>query len=155
MPQVVRTGRAAGAPVQGTGPVVISEVLAAASKASEASDQGDWVELWNRSEKEVSLKGWSLSDDPATPGAFAFPDRLRLAPGARLVIRCLGKGATPGSAPFKLSKKGEVVYLFSPQGEADRMEFPAQNPGYSYGWYAGGLRHLDPTPGEDNRSASE
>jgi hypothetical protein len=59
-----------------TAPVVINEIGRA--DPSHFTDlwgiPSDWIELYNRSEHAVNLRGYSLSDDPQNPRKWTFPD---------------------------------------------------------------------------------
>ncbi|MBN3035917.1 MAG: CotH kinase family protein [Bacteroidales bacterium] len=50
----------------------------------------DWIELENLGTEAVNLGGWHLSDDPANPAKWTFPE-VRIDPGSRLVVFASGK----------------------------------------------------------------
>lgn len=76
-------------------------------------DRGEWVELYNRSSKEVSLEGYFLSDDVNAPFRYALPD-IPLAPGSYTVVFLSGKDRVQDGemhASFQLSATETALYL--------------------------------------------
>ncbi|MHC1695140.1 MAG: CotH kinase family protein [Eubacteriales bacterium] len=75
----------------------------------------DWVEVYNSSDEDIYLKGYTLSDDPADPTKWFFPSVV-LKPGEFLSVRCNGvetrRPVSELSADIKLSE-GETLYLYS------------------------------------------
>lgn len=146
-------------------PVLISEILAAhvgvAGLRDEDDEVQDWVELENRGEEEVNLRGWSLTDDPDDPGRWVFPE-VRLSPGGFLLVFASGKDRRPTSpgrlhANFKLAGGGGYLGLYdgeSPRGVVAefRPGYPGQRGDVSYGYdVEGQLRYFGiPTPGRAN-----
>jgi len=86
-------------------------------------DEGEfvsWVEIYNGTEKEVNLKGYSLSDDKLDKQKWIFPE-YRIAPGGYGVVYLSGKDKAYGGGRtihcnFKLNGKEETLYLFSKTG---------------------------------------
>ncbi|HUT25414.1 MAG TPA: carbohydrate-binding domain-containing protein, partial [Sumerlaeia bacterium] len=130
---------------------------------SQAPEFSDWVELHNPTAQTVSLRGWSLTDDRATPGKWVFPD-VALGPGGYLVVFASGESGAAGPelhANFKLDGDGEYLALYDdslprrlvfefPSG------FPRQSPFYSWGRTGDSYGYLDPpTPGRANESARQ
>ena len=114
------------------GDVAISEVMTrnVAVICDEDGDYPDYVELRNRSDRAVSLKGYSLTDNVLKPGKWRLPD-MKLPAGGYLLIFCSGKDRSdPGHlhANFKLSED-ETLYLAQGDGAhaiigIDRAEGP-------------------------------
>ena len=78
--------------------VVLNEIMADNLNGvlDENGDAGDWIELYNRGSNNVSLLGWSLTDDAARPGQWVFPN-LTLNTGQYLLVFADGKDrATAG-----------------------------------------------------------
>ena len=98
--------------------LVISEVMASnhTSVPDENGNYADWIELWNRSENVINLKGVGLSDK-GTSIKFLFPD-MDLQPDGRVIVFCDNTNRVESGAPlharFKLSSSGESVYLYDP-----------------------------------------
>lgn len=90
----------------------------------------DWVEVYNYGSSPVSLKGWYLSDDPDTPGKFAFP-AVTLQPQDYLVVRADDEDSP---LPFGLSAAGDTLVLSAPDASVKQtVEIPAAVRGLSYG----------------------
>jgi hypothetical protein len=86
-------------------PVSISEV-------SPNSQNGDWIELHNRSLSTVNVSGWFLSDDKDLPQKYVIPAGTTLEPDS---YRVFNASQTFGNA-FGLNPNGESVYLTTPTG---------------------------------------
>ena len=139
------------------GPIQLSEALSCnASSLERDSQTPDWIELYNSSSESVDLNGWALSDNPKNPEKWVFPDTA-IAPGEYLLVFATGADIKDTQKKkfetnFALSSKGEVVLLFSPEGELmDKLQLPFSGADISYGRTSAGLRYFkSPTPGEKN-----
>ena len=96
----------------------ISELMTS-NQGSVPDDKGeypDWVEVWNSSDRDISLAGVGLSDRGDSI-RFLFPD-VTLKAGERTVVYCddtnQAEAGKAFHAKFKLSSVGETVYLFDP-----------------------------------------
>ena len=120
----------------------------------------DWVELYNDSDTQVSLKGWYLSDDPYNPTRWAFPDNAKIAKGGYLIVYCAGDPVTDGQknalyTNFKLSSSGDTICLTDQEGNTTQVTFGAQYGNVSSGVPADGNGwHFfeTSTPGKANNS---
>lgn len=115
------TGGPAGTPPT----VVINEILSSnvATNADDLGEYDDWVELYNPGTEPADLAGVYLSDDPAFPTAWPFPDGTTLAPGDFLLVWCDDGTGTQGlHATFKLNVTGDQVVLSWVDGGADPVE---------------------------------
>lgn len=56
----------------------------------------DWIELFNKGNTSVSLKGYGLSDRPGNPMKWVFPDGVTLSPGGYLKIWASGRDEVSG-----------------------------------------------------------
>lgn len=98
--------------------LVISEVMPSNRTAvtDEDGNYPDWVEIWNSSDRAISLNGVGLSDRSDSI-RFLFPD-ITLPADGRVIVFCSNSNqAVPGMpfhAKFKLSSVGETVYLYDP-----------------------------------------
>ena len=107
-------------------PLVISEILTRNQSAlpDENGVYSDAIELYNRSETEIQLGLYCLTDNPAARFRFRLPDRV-LAPGEYLVIFCDSLNYTADSgvvhANFSLSV-GETLMLTGPDGSYAAQE---------------------------------
>lgn len=146
--------------------IVISEFLAANENglADETGVQQDWIELWNKGTAAVNLRGWSLSDDAGSPGAWVLP-AVPLGPGQRLLVFASGEDRRTNHASlhtnFKLSVEGEYLGLFSPESPRRAVSkfapsFPEQRPDHSFGLDpSGALRYFaQPTPRLSNTAST-
>jgi len=120
--------------------VVINEVL-----ANSGLDEFDWVELHNRSDEDVDLSGWFLSDDGSRLDKYRIADGTIIPAGEYLVFyedMHFGEAsADPGRlVPFALSDLGETVHLSSATSGVltdyrFREKFGASREGQSLGFY--------------------
>ena len=120
----------------------------------------DWVEIVNTSPAEIDLAGMGLSDNPARPRKWQFPDGTRLPAGGTLLVSLAGEGTATQAAcnaSFKLAT-GETLCLSTADGTViDRVKLYAQPLNVSYGRAGGEARYryfAQPTPGAPNASQS-
>lgn len=150
-----------------TGDVIISEVMS--NNVSELKDQfdeyPDWIELYNRSGKSISLKGWGLTDKTNELGRWKFPD-VSIEPGKYMTVFASGKNLTDANAiskkklhtDFNIGSSGCVVVLTKPDGSiSDKCFAPALRNSVTYGRPASDITSTmafqyitDPTPGAAN-----
>lgn len=127
------------------GDVFISEVSA-------GGDNGDWVELYNRSDKTVKLSGWYLSDDDRSLQKRSL-NGLSVKPGGYTVVRLDKKG---DGALFSISLAGEKLLLSDGNGAVrDVFASGALRKGNTSGRVekspeAGRVFFKTPTPGKRN-----
>ena len=149
---------------QATAPgILITEVLAANTRTV-TDDRGrysDWIELHNPTDTPISLAGYTMTDDPDEPDKWRLPFTT-LAPGAFLVVWASGDNRATSAGwhtSFQLSRGGEYVGLFGPDGQAvDTVTFGTQEADVSLGrldtvsdqWLAFPL----PTPGAANMTGA-
>jgi hypothetical protein len=120
-----------------TPPIRITEVLAdnRAGLTDEDSSPQDWIEFLNTSTSTINLNGWFLSDNPAQPAKWSFPD-FSVLPNSRFIVFASGKNrsTTPLHTNFRLSNNGESIVLSDPAGNlVSRLDLPASPPDVSYG----------------------
>ncbi len=137
--------------------VVINEVLAVNqhSGSNPLSGFADWVELYNRSDLEIELGGFYLSDDPVDPAKWKIPGGTRI-PGKGFLLFWADGKKTGLHTNFKLSGSGESVLFVAPDGHTvcDRVDFGEQKADVSIGRLPDGSatwKTLTPTPGEPNK----
>ena len=139
--------------------LVISEVMPS-NRSAVADDNGsysDWVEIWNSSDCNISLKNVGLSDRDDTI-RFLFPDVI-LPAGERVLVFCSGTNQnTPGKtfhAKFKLSSVGETVYLYDPNAYLiDSVTYPIMGTNESWGGVDGEYQSITYySPGFENTQA--
>ncbi|MCX8155774.1 MAG: lamin tail domain-containing protein [Verrucomicrobiae bacterium] len=139
-------------------PIQISEVLAANRQAwIWHGSTPDVIELYNAGPATVDLGGLRLTDDPANPGKFTFPQGTLLPPGSYLLVYADDRFNLPGlHTGFALDQNGEGVYLFDSLSRGGRLldavEFGFQLPDLSIARLPGGQWNLaQPTLGGPNR----
>ena len=82
----------------------------------------DWFELYNPGRSEADLSGYYLTDDTANKTQFKIPVGVRIPAGGYLLVWADGSPLqnTTNSADlhvnFQLSKGGEEIGLFAPDG---------------------------------------
>lgn len=136
---------------------LLTEFMAAGQSviADEDGNFPDWVEIHNPDAAPLSLAGWHLSDNPAKPAKWTFPD-VTVAPGGYLVVFCSERDpALPAAHPhanFRLNDGGETLALSAPDGGiVQLLTYPLQLPDLSHD----GADYLaNPTPGAANDGVS-
>lgn len=105
--------------------LVINEVLVSNSSALPSKDGNyyDIIELKNITDREVSAKGFYLSDKPSNPQRYALPDVV-VPSGGFLIVYASGHGTHDDGeihASFGLSP-GETLLLAGPGGRYTSLE---------------------------------
>jgi len=123
----------------GQGALTLNEFMADndAVIADEMGQFEDWAEIHSAAGDTLDLAGYGLSDDPAIPMKWLFPDdpAARIPPGGWLVVWADEDPLDgPLHANFKLSRTGETLLLSAPDGTLlDLVEFGAQATDVSFG----------------------
>ena len=109
--------------------LVISEVMSSNNTAvtDENGRYADWVEIWNSTDKPISLAGVGLSDK-GDRIRFLFPN-VSLQPDGRVIVFCDNTNQSDPTkalhAKFKLSSVGESVFLYDPNAYLiDSCKYP-------------------------------
>ena len=120
----------------------------------------DWFELWNASDDDIDLSGLNLSDGKKNLKKFTFPEGVKIAKGAYMVIFCsdyekvetLPDGTVEIHVPFKLSADGEKVVVSFQDVVLDIVRYDRQTKDVSYALKADGTWAFcdTPTPGAAN-----
>ena len=143
--------------------VVINEVMAT-NKRTIQDPQGqydDWLEVYNRSDRSVDVSGMYLSDSESELLKWSFPPGTAIpARGTLMVWLDDDLRATRGlHANFKLSKKGETIYLTDSdlRGNVirDQLTFGRLKEEVSFGRFPDGgasCQPMVPTPDRANRT---
>ena len=141
------------------GTLVINEVLADNRGAVQNSTTiGDYfpefIELRNNGSSNLTLAGYTLTDNPLLPAKYAFPTGATLAAGAQLVVWCDDDTNTAGyHSGFSIDKDGDQVLLLNRGTLVDSVAFGPQAPDVSIGRIlngTGGWQANTPTPGAAN-----
>ncbi|MBM3882861.1 MAG: hypothetical protein FJ387_24580 [Verrucomicrobia bacterium] len=149
--------RAIGVEVDGQAlPVRLSEIVAdnKHSLRDGYGEASDWIELHNPGIEPVRLAGWGLSDDPARPLKWTFPE-VQLAAHGTLLVFASGRSAPVDPAGhlhanFRLDQQGETVWLTASDGvtRLDQVTYPELDTDLAYGRdLEGAWTFLEPTPG--------
>ena len=128
---------------EGAQAIVINEVMAS-NGMFENEESYDWVEIHNRSKKQVDLSGWKLSDGKKNLEKFVFPKGTKIKAGGYVTVFCTGEDdivpgkQTPFYATFSLKAEGETLYLTDAAGNrVQTLEYPQQYGNVSWGLPAG------------------
>ena len=112
----------------------------------------DWVEITNSGRTAVSLKGLSLTDNPAEPETFMFGDVI-LASGQAITVPLTGDAneRRNGYAPFGLGDGGDTVYLYRGDKLLDEIAIEKSPDNVSFGKYENAwVWFATPTPSAAN-----
>lgn len=122
--------------------IIINEIISSNSSSihDEDGDTPDWIELYNPAAEPVDLSGLALSDDPADPLKWVFPDKM-LDPYAYLVVYASGKDRDGSGQWETLINRGDPWKYYVPQGEIpgwrlpeyDDTNWPSGPSGFGYG----------------------
>ena len=111
------------------GSVVVNEIMADPITGLRDDDDElcDWVELYNTTNRDISLAGLGLSDNEGKPLKWRFPDNAVIPANGYYLVLCTGKDRMDRikNAPhtnFKISAERETVILTDSQGHVlDRV----------------------------------
>lgn len=135
--------------------VTINEVMADNRTAVvNGTSFPDYVELKNTTAAAITLTGWSLTDDTATPAKYAFPAGTSIAAGGYLVVWCDSDTLSPGlHSGFKLAGSGGPVALYNGASQIDIVIYGVQAVDFSIGRVADGTGNftlITPSAGATN-----
>ncbi len=143
------------------GALLLSEVMGNNAGSYTANNMTpDWIELYNSSSEPVNLSGYALSDNPNNPALWRFPD-VTIAPNEYLMVLATGNDVKDTQKKtletnFSLSATGDVVLLYSPEGELlDKLQLGKTGADVSLGRSNGKLvYYASSTPGAANGEGS-
>lgn len=152
-------GCAAGAASSGT--LVISEVMSSNNYTLTDETYGtpDWIELYNGTDREIDLEGYSLTNNAKKLRKYTFPSVVLKAGEYLLVYACSADEKESGdvfAAGFNISKEGECLILADAYaGLVQQLEVPELVGDVSYARSASGAYGFSaaPTPGGANVDA--
>jgi hypothetical protein len=135
--------------------LVINEIVAANRTIEKAGGLfPDWIELENRSNSTLNLKGYRLRDESGRSD-YVFNQDTELQPMQRMVVWQSLAGSDGNEFSFGLDREGDTVVLLNPQGSrVDAVSFGRQlfdyslSRGESNHWFLG-----EPSPGAPNMTA--
>jgi spore coat protein CotH len=139
--------------------VVINE-LAADNKVNDGNSTSDWFELYNTTDKIISLRNFAVSDSADDKYKFVLPDNTAIMPDGYFIIWADKKDKKNNiHANFKLSADGEELYLTHlDYGVIDSVIFGAQELNMSYSRVPNGTGPFvikDPTFNQHNTRPSD
>ena len=137
--------------------LIINESMSKNNNAvyDEDGDTPDWIEIYNDTNKTISLDGVRLSKDLNGLNDWSFPIGSKVGKGSYLVVLCDGGApASKTNTGFSLSAEGGGIYMLDPNGfVVDSVEYGFQIAGQSIGRVLGEWQLLDElTPGTENSS---
>ena len=74
-----------------TSGLILNEAVASARAQNANKSSPDWVELYNGGSAAIDLSGYGLSDDPAQPRKWQFPQGASIQPGGYVVVLLNGQ----------------------------------------------------------------
>lgn len=125
----------------------------------ENDEHHDYVEVHNKSNADVNLQGWYLSDSSDKLKRWSFPAVI-LPPDAYIVVHCSGNNRKSDAynlhTDFRIGTDGENIYLSQPDGRTVSMAAtPALVVDQAYSLTESGWStELAPTPGQANTASS-
>ena len=105
----------------------INELMAdnATSLVLDDGTAPDWIELYNASEYDIDLTGFSITDDLAEPMKHVLSDVV--VESEDFVVLYADGGDSSGGLGFKLGAGGESIGLYTPDSQPiDLIEFGEQ-----------------------------
>ena len=116
----------------------------------------DWIELVNESDATIDLSGFALSDDPAKPLKWHFPEGTNIPGRGTLLIYASGRSDTPLDASFRLNPEGEAVVFSDAEGRLlDKVDYGLLGADQSFSRSGDSWTDsLAPTPGQANTRES-
>ena len=135
--------------------LVINEVMTS-NKGAYVDETGkayDWIELYNGSNKDIDLSGYTLSDEESGNAKWIFPS-VTIKSKEHLIVYLSGSTSNGLYANFALAKKGgELLTLKKPNGkvvDTVRTESLTKNTVMSRNSKGEWIITSDITPGYDN-----
>lgn len=135
--------------------ITINEYLTHNKGSSYTSDGGyyDFVELYNDGDKDISLKGLSLSDDEDNLNKFMLPDVIIKKKDYLVIYLTDGKEIDGVYANFRLSDNDKKIILSLDKEIIDEVDIVKLESNISYGKKNGQwLYFMTPTPGIENNT---
>jgi hypothetical protein len=112
------------------GQLVINEVMVANvyTARDERDLPGDWIELYNPTDQELSLHGYGITDDLTDPLKHTFPDGVEIPAGGHLLVWADDSASQGGThTSFRLSREMGELGLARPDGTwIDRVQYAEQ-----------------------------
>ena len=125
--------------------IVFNELVSSNDGVSidEEGQTEDWLELANTTDEDISLKGYTITDDPEE--RYALPDLVIKANS--VLVFWADDDADDGDLhlPFKLSSSGETLSLYDDEDELlDSLDLPALETNQAYSRFPSGKGTFSP-----------
>ena len=122
-----------------SGDILLTEIMASNKKTIMDSDfeYSDYIEIYNKSDKEINLDGYYLSDSETSSKKWEFPEVI-IKSQEYLVVFTSGKdkcnlNTRECHTNFKLSTKGETISLLNNSGKViSKIKYPKLDKDISY-----------------------
>jgi hypothetical protein len=143
-------------PAAQPGDIVINEIMAknTNSVSDQNSEYDPWIELFNTTNENISLKTLYLSDDPEIPTKWAFPDTAIKAKSFISIWADNDVTQNGLHTNFNFYEDGGQLILYCQNNIViDSVAFGIQTSGKTYGRYPNGsgpFVYMLPTPGKYN-----
>ena len=114
--------------------VCINEYMASNRDAYVLKDKTapDWIELHNPTDHEISLNGWTITDDGEDPAKVALDGHVIPANGFLLLFADGDPEDGPDHLSFKLSASGEQIGIFAPDGRGELITYGPMAEDFSF-----------------------
>lgn len=136
--------------------LLINEVCASSKKCfiDKYGSNSDWIELYNNSDKTISLDGYKIVKKSEFYNPFIFND-ITIESHSYLLLVCSGRSEYDEDEihlPFTLSQAdGEYIYLYNKSNDLiNSVRFQLMKDDISYGLLNNSYQTLIPSPGEIN-----
>ena len=130
-----------GTTIFASGDLVINEVMASNISTQlnpDYSDFVDWIELYNKGDTTIDLRGIFISDDLSDPFKWQLNEDVTLDPKTYFIIWADGQDQGNHTS-FQLSGNGEQIGLYNPDGSIiDTLTFGVQRNDISFGRFPDG-----------------
>ena len=125
---MVDSGGAAPTPTPEPSPFVvcINEFVASngSGPVDEAGDRDDWIELHNPSTDPISLRGWTISDDPEEPSRHRFGAGLVIEAGGFVLLWADGQVEQgEDHLAFALDRAGGALSIRDAHGQGSTIHY--------------------------------
>jgi hypothetical protein len=106
-----------------SGKIFISEIL---PDPKGKDDEGEFIEIFNNSSKEIDLSGWFLDDDEGQSQPYKIPKGTKILPNQYLVF-------WRKETKIALNNSSDKVRIFDPQNNLiDEVSFEKSKEGFSF-----------------------
>lgn len=126
-----------------TANIIISEIMPSPYRAD---NTGEWIELENKNDFLMVLKGWSLSDGVGKTNTYVFSEKAQIPPHSFLVL-------PRTKTKIVLNNQGDELFLKTPEKEiVSKAIYEKALLGEAYALTEAGWRWCKPSPGSSNIS---